>query len=456
MPEGPRRPAPQHKTKDIAEAARPARSRLSQDILRLQRYEEKVQRNINEVQIRRQDLQDKCLAIETDIRSRHETIVAAADQYHAEALASLEAVTSDIEAGQLSDLDRLQSNLQALTELRDRIQQALDSGAASNLVSASWAMRSGRGSEKALAELMKNQVTTVQHPVLHFTSLSPPFFHSMRDFVGSVSRLEMKVLSVPEGTIVERFRYGQDNNLEVYSLCPLEDGSVWVAFEPHLHLGELSPCRLGRAGEVLGTSDRFVGRVTFAPVSQSLCLFLASTTEKDSTYAKRQGMSVQRYWMENSHIHAENPHTGQTMKFNINCRSHRAFDASGRKNLFVVLKEPKAPHQQRKVRLYGLHMFRAIAKYRPPETAFRPSDVCFYTLGGQEVLLVADELNNAIHVVDVQRKRGLAGYVSKWSYELNFSRYLAPGCPLLVQPTALNTDTSGRFGVMTKTAQNDL
>nr|KAG5690066.1 hypothetical protein BaRGS_016374 [Batillaria attramentaria] len=103
--------------------------------------------------------------------------------------------------------------------------------------------------------------------------------------------------------------------------------------------------------------------------------------------------------------------------------------------LFVVLEEAQAPDLQRTVRLYRRPQPDAIATYSPPVAPFQPSDVCFYTLGGHEVLLVADELNDAIHVVNVQDGR------------LSFARYLAPGCPLLVQPTALNTDTRGRLWV---------
>ena len=52
-----------------------------------------------------------------------------------------------------------------------------------------------------------------------------------------------------------------------------------------------------------------------------------------------------------------------------------------------------------------------------------------------QVLLIADEFNDVIHVVDVQKER------------LTFSRFLDPGCPLLLQPTALNTDHRGRLWV---------
>nr|KAG5697257.1 hypothetical protein BaRGS_031253 [Batillaria attramentaria] len=87
-------------------------------------------------------------------------------------------------------------------------------------------------------------------------------------------------------------------------------------------------------------------------------------------------------------------------------------------------------------------------RHSPPLASFQPSDVCFYILDDHEVLLVADELNDAIHVVDVQ-KRSPSSFkrLRKCQYDLSFARYLAPGCPLLVQPTALNIDTRGRLWV---------
>ena len=121
--------------------------------------------------------------------------------------------------------------------------------------------------------------------------------------------------------------------------------------------------------------------------------------------------------------------------FTINSPPHRACDVDRSGQLFVVLQEAQTPAVHRTVRLYRRPQPDAIATYSPPLQPCQPSDVCFYTLGGQEVLLVADELNDAIHVVNVQDGR------------LKFARYLAPGCPLLVQPTALNTDTRGRLWV---------
>ena len=102
---------------------------------------------------------------------------------------------------------------------------------------------------------------------------------------------------------------------------------------------------------------------------------------------------------------------------------------------FVVVEEAKLPDTWRKVLLYQRASEDPVATYTPPTPAFQPSDVCFYTLGHQHVLLVSDELCDAIHVVHVQ------------DGVMTFLRYLAPGCPSLIQPTAMNVDVSGRLWV---------
>ena len=124
-----------------------------------------------------------------------------------------------------------------------------------------------------------------------------------------------------------------------------------------------------------------------------------------------------------------------TVVFSLHCGAHRAFDVDSSEKLFVVLEESQTADCGRSVRLYRHSQPDAVATYSPPVAPCQPSDVCFYTLGGREVLLVTDELNDAIHVVEVQ------------DGQLRFARYLAAGCPLLVQPTALNTDTRGRLWV---------
>ena len=140
--------------------------------------------------------------------------------------------------------------------------------------------------------------------------------------------------------------------------------------------------------------------------------------------------------MQTTKVTSEDPYETKVIQnFRIKVGACRAFDVDASEQLFVVLEEPLPPNTQRRVRLYRRDNEDAIATYTPPSASCQPSDICFYRLGCRQVLLVSDEGNDAIHVVDVQNGA------------LTFLRYLAPGCPLLVQPTALNTDIEGRLWV---------
>ena len=123
------------------------------------------------------------------------------------------------------------------------------------------------------------------------------------------------------------------------------------------------------------------------------------------------------------------------LQFTITVGAHRAFDVDDKEQFFVVVEEAKLPDTRRKVLLYSRSSEGPMAIYSPPHPDFQPSDVCFYTLGHQNVLLVSDELRDAIHVVRVQDEA------------MTFVRYLAPGCPVLIQPTAMTVDTLGRLWV---------
>ncbi|XP_070204927.1 E3 ubiquitin-protein ligase TRIM7-like [Littorina saxatilis] len=89
----------------------------------------------------------------------------------------------------------------------------------------------------------------------------------------------------------------------------------------------------------------------------------------------------------------------------------------------------------RRVLLYNRNKEEPVATYTPPSPAFRPTDVCFYWLGAQQVLIVSDDANDCLHVISVE------------DGDLVFLSYLLPDCPLLIQPTALNVDQAGRLWV---------
>jgi hypothetical protein len=64
------------------------------------------------------------------------------------------------------------------------------------------------------------------------------------------------------------------------------------------------------------------------------------------------------------------------------------------------------------------------AIYQADGQSFKPLDVCFYTIGGQECLVIADWLNDVLHVLDVDGK--LIGHLGADSPHMTKPSALCP------------------------------
>jgi hypothetical protein len=84
-------------------------------------------------------------------------------------------------------------------------------------------------------------------------------------------------------------------------------------------------------------------------------------------------------------------------RFMLKIRQHRAIDMDATKKVLIVVEEAASSFQSRSVHMYRPSMY--ITTYRPPTVHFQPSDVSFHHMNGQELLLISDEANHAIHVV---------------------------------------------------------
>jgi len=78
--------------------------------------------------------------------------------------------------------------------------------------------------------------------------------------------------------------------------------------------------------------------------------------------------------------------------FSINCDYHRGFDVHSSQDMLAVVTEAKPPATDREVLLFKRPMIKSfwdvadlVNTYTSPLTAFRPADVCFFRLRGQEV-----------------------------------------------------------------------
>ncbi|KAK7087233.1 uncharacterized protein [Littorina saxatilis] len=429
-----------YSTKDLSEAASEAKCELKQSQVRLQKAVSYMTDEVSAESKELKDVQDKKAALQAAVTNKRATLVAMVNKICDDTLASLDTVSWEIESQVSNELDIKQSNLDELSQLQQQTQQAIDSGTSLKLLTVAKEMREGRGSPQAVTNLTPAKRRYAWRPVLSRAMAEDTMKQYITKFFGSVQKVQMEAVA-PEVTVKELFRCGDGDDAEVFSLCPNDDDTVWVSFAK-----EDAPCeRFDIRGASVMTDTTNLGKQSFKCRGGSKG-FSTTLKKRDlmQTFDKSQKRTI-FYLIKTSAYDAnirtvketsEYPFkTEHTLLFSIKAGTHRAFDVDSREQVFVVVEEAQAPGGQRKVLLYRRDQHTPVSTYTPPTAACRPSDVCCYRLGGREVLLVADEGTDSVHVLHVRGD------------ELKFDRYLAPGCPLLVQPTALNTDTQGRLWV---------
>ena len=439
-----------HSTEDVQKIAQKKKTALSRSRIGLNDLVEGLKKHMEDFRKEEQAVRDKRAVVEKDIRSRHKMMVDTADKCRNEALDSLDTVTATIQSQIAIVVSNLQKTLDELNKLQERIDKCLrDEEGAMLLLTARELYKDATVREKVVQELMSNNITTVSRPVLHFWTSADATLTTEQKFLGPVVKIDFAV-GKPEVNVKEMFSCLSSNasrSSEVFSLFPRVDNTVWVTYEPGLRPsnGQL----IGRCPELFDLSGRVIesetlihGRTNFTHTSNGAGLCIVQKHGYFSTYAKSRSLLKLKNNLQGTAcvivtiVKSENPlKTFLAIQFMFKCGPHRAFDVDTNEIFFAVVEEAQAPDSQRKVLLYQQSEENPIAVYSPPTQPFQPSDVCFYWLDGRQVLLVADTLNDAIHVVDGQNGR------------LELLRYLAPGCPLLLQPTALNTDLLGRLWV---------
>ena len=387
---------------------------------------------------------DKTAAVERNISERHATIVAAADKFRDEALDSLRSVSKDIDREIANRLKEQEGNLEKLKNISRQLEQTLRNGTANDILTIEKEIRSEPYSKEAVSQMISHTHNVICRPALHFNVTTDVMVQKARDFLGTVSKVQMEVAE-PEVRVVERFRCGEDTDIEVFSLCHVDKDPpvVWVSYE-RCGLRTDEEVKAFKEGGGFLRTDSSKGMTTYRrfakgramiPIEQSGTMDTYSKS-LTATHFKLSNLLSGKANIETVKITSTDPfETEDYLQFTVTVGAHRAFDVDDKEQFFVVVEEAKLPDTRRKVLLYRRRGGGPVATYSPPHPDFQPSDVCFYTLGHQHVLLVSDELRDAIHVVRVQDRA------------MTFVRYLAPGCPVLIQPTAMTVDTLGRLWV---------
>ena len=436
-----------HETVYYDKAAELKKKELTGERSRVQNVLAGLVQRVEAVNRRRQLLQDQKAAVEVAIRARHAAVIVAADEARDKELTSLQALNDKLQGGLAADPARLQENLDEARKLDQRIEHAVNSTEGCELLTVLKDMKDIRVSEQCLAKLASLGRVDVlcSHPDLRCT-ITSDVTKCVRGFMGTVVEEVEENTHTDEVVAVERFRCGEENDIEVYSLCPDDVGGVVMSFARRGSREDAPSEKFDEDGKHLSTMKEAAGKVSWINTGKGDVVYLPPTRDLVFTQNKTQTPT---------HIRLENPLSGQAdvwrvaltsrmpftaesiYQFSINVGAHRAHDVDAREHLLAVVEEGHSPDLQRKVLIYRRSKKDAVAAYTPATAAFQPTDVCFYELGGQQVLLVADEAGDCIHVLDVHQDDGA----------VRFLRYLAPGCSLLVQPTTLNVDHKGRLWV---------
>ncbi|XP_076452527.1 uncharacterized protein LOC143288123 [Babylonia areolata] len=435
-----------HKTDDLATAAAHKKKELQDDKARLERAVSDVTKRVTSLHEDRQSIDKKRAAVEKNIHDRHATMVAAADTHRDKELQSLKSQHADLDKDVVGDIAQQEGNKAELSSLLQRLNDAITSGTDGHVVTVAKEMRSGRGSQQEIDALTSGEERPLRRPVLQFNVSTDVMMQTTRDYLGSARTMEMKGKG-PEVRVTERFQCAQDPDVEVFSLCHKDEDLpvVRVSYERCGGKEDAPVKTFTETGDCVGTgAGKHLGKVPYRRYAKGQCMFLHPQPGMFKTYCKSPTAAhfilnnrlSGRADIKRETVTSTDPFRAETKtEFSIQVGPHRAFDVNETEQHFAVVEEAGQSTFWRSVRLYRRSVEKAVSTYSPPAPRFQPSDVCFYTLGGQEVLLVTDELNDAMHVVTIQGDT------------MRFERYLCGGCPSLIQPTAITVDVKGRLWV---------
>ena len=392
------------------------------------------------------------------VHARYTAIVARATELRDRVLEDLGRLTQEIEEDLISDAQRVQQHLDALVQLQQRLYHALDSANDAEVVAVEKEMREGEGSVEELAKVERSLPTTTQRPGLQGDAGGLKDHH-LQLFIGSPVKLQMfNVAAVDSVTPI--YRCGEDASCrEVHAICQV-GGNLYIAFggKAPEYKDEREVTLSLWDNKMIGTEVRKIrGRITY----NRFRYFASGVSYVTGGELQLNGISNNSFQLKvfldrKGAVIRKKDQDFVMMDYSrllLNgLQTVCAFDANIRGNLFVIIGEGEGSLDstwtgsdsegntdgentigKRTVILYRRDHEDPVATYSSPQQKSFTAAVCFWKPddSGCEFLLVADWLNDSVHVVRVEND------------QLHFVRYLAAGSSDLVRPTALYVDPNG-------------
>ncbi|KAL8592470.1 hypothetical protein ACOMHN_021412 [Nucella lapillus] len=433
-----------HRTKDLHTVASCKRRELQTDEQRLHSAMFDVTKHDTSLQEKTQHLDIKTTALEKTVDNLRAVIAAAVDRKTAKVRRSLQSVHTDLCSDIGRDCEQQEGHKAEITNLLQQVKDAMTSGTDSDVMTVAEEMTNGRGSQKSLKSMTSPIDRPFHMPVLQSDVSIDAVIQAIDGCLGTVRQVEMKE-TVPEVRVTERFQCAQNPDVEVFALChdDADPPWVWVSYERRGMKTDAPGKAFTETGErvVTGTD---VGKVSSKRYAKGECMYTSPHPGRFITFCKSptaahfsldNTLSGQADIARDTVTSTDPLETETKTEFTIQVGPHRAFDVDVTEQYFAVVEEAKESTACRKVLLYRRSVEKAVSTYTPPTERCQPSDVCFYTLRGQKVLLITDERNNAIHVVTIHGDT------------MQFERFLYGSGGPLVQPTAITVDLHDRLWV---------
>lgn len=482
-----------HQTKSISLLAAEARHRVTDaGNERLRHYEDRLQAAVEDTKERREVLNEMGQDVLHTIHKRHARLLCIIDEQRDSALLELEAMAVEAESSLDADEVRLHDELNVLAGLQHRVEQSVGDTDPSSVLLLDRELETAWGSDDIMVRRSKAlpaHTYTLEHGYSTVNANAEPLKKTfpgtlvnklkkcINQFIGHATKTKTLLLKMSlDMTVTPLFRCCKDPDAFVLSVCPIGAEKLAVSYST-------SP---DRAEGV--TKSFFENGLPSKSFNFGLCTLMSSGNGMfhPCPYSKKQmlGMTLRLIWSksENKSVLVYYPGTGWTFRSlfdlpapfckifgrclpaslrcpEVDAVAPLSFDATKDGALLAIVDVRSQSYSpldnnlgktDRVVKLISYSGdYTSTDDYVPPTQDFLPSDVCFFSLQGQTVLLVSDMGANSIHVLTLSpRCVGEATF-----HVCQFQRYLVADCERMQQPTALNTDEKGRLWVACKGGQ---
>ncbi|KAL8579921.1 hypothetical protein ACOMHN_038818 [Nucella lapillus] len=429
-----------HKTESLTTAVSHKKKEIEKERPRLQDVLSSLEDNLASLKEEKSTMGKKIAAVERDLHTRHGLITSAADGLKDRELASLKSQRTSLVKDIDQEIAQQESFIDELRDFRRKLMSILVSGTDDQILAVAKDVKNGLHGKAMEVTLLSGQAMMLQRPYLCYNITTSRAVKTIKRFMGGVWKMNVRKAE-PEMKVTERFRCEEISNVEVFSLCYL-DGNVVVSYE-FCGMNRYAPVKEFKDTGLLVKIHEKKGKVSCRRFAEDVVLFLdipgrCHTYNKSPTAAhfSLRSRASQMAEVTRHTVTSQDPFKYEiNPEFTIRMGSFRTFDVDDTEQYFAVVDLAKPPTNRQSVHLFRRSEEMRVCTYNPPSEFSQPTDVCFYTMRGQKVLLITDERMDAIHVVTIEGD------------DLFFVRYLCVDSPSLIQPTAITVDLQGRLWV---------